>query len=351
MFELVIDVNNYLTIKVLEDDNLPAQVCVKCFHQIAKFYTFRKKVERSDRILKNYIKQHKLKTKPKELSDILDIAVNDAEIQESQSDGSISDDDIPLIQRIREENRKMSAKSKSKIYKLAEKEEEKELSDEGDSRVDTNESNTSIFSDGPPPLIPLKKDEKEPIAATVIRNLPENTPPLIPIKPFTAVNSETILSALSTLTVESNIKLKCSFCSKEFSTITELKQHKKLSCKSSGLQCNICKKEFKERKRLIGHLKGHMVAKKYRCNVCGKSYPNPSTFRVHMRTHTGERPFKCQICNKGFVRWAGVVGHMKTHTSVKPYICNTCGKGYVEITIFYSYALSHYTFGTFTVCS
>lgn len=316
---------------MLEDNELPTQVCVRCFHQIAKFYTFKKNVERNDRILKNYIKQNKSKNKPKELSDILDIAVNDAEIEESKSDDSISDDDIPLIERIKEENRKLTRKNKDKTRKLVE-EAKKKLSDEedgDDTLVYSNENDAPIFTEGPPPLIPLKNDEKESVAATVFRSLPENTPPLIPIKPLSAVNPETILTVFGdNLTVQNNIKLKCSGCSEEFATVSELKQHKKLSCKSSGLQCNICRKEFKERKRLIGHLKGHMVAKNYRCKVCGKSYPNPSTFKVHMRTHTGERPFKCQVCNKGFIRWAGVVGHMKTHTSVKPYVCNTCGKGY-----------------------
>lgn len=319
-------------------------MCVKCFHQIAKFYTFKKKVERSDRILKHYVKDRKSKSKAKELSNILDIAVNEAEIDDSRSNESISDDDIPLIERIREENRKVARRNKDKTNKIIVEMTEESNTDENQGNdssnneihaVEINENDTPIFTDGPPPLIPLKKDEKEPVVTTVIRTLPENTPPLIPIKPLSTVNPETILTALGdNLTVENNIKLKCNLCNEEFSTVSELKHHKEQSCKSSSLQCNICRKEFKERKRLIGHLKGHMVAKNYRCKVCGKCYPNPSTFKVHMRTHTGERPFKCQVCNKGFVRWAGVVGHMKTHTPVKPHVCGTCGKGYENLLFF-----------------
>lgn len=316
-----------LKIKVSEDDGMPAHVCIRCFHQIALFYTFKKKVERSDRILRNYIEEHKSKVK---LDDILNIAVNDAEIDTKSENDDVSEDDIPLIERLREQ-RKRARKSKVKINELVDAAGTKD-SDNGNNKteVDSSVSNALFLADGPPPLIPLKKDEKEPVRTAVIRNLPEDTPPLIPIKPLSTVTPETIITALGdNLAVESDIKLKCSSCCEEFSSISELKQHKQLICQSTGLQCNICKKEFKERKRLIGHLKGHMVTKNYRCKVCGKCYPNPSTFKVHMRTHTGERPFKCQICNKGFVRWAGVVGHMKTHTSVKPYVCNTCGKGFV----------------------
>lgn len=305
---------------------MPAHICIRCFHQIAQFYTFKKKVERSDKILRNYIKQQKSKIKPGEMSDILDIAVNDAEIETRSEDEVVSEDDMPLIERVRQERRKLSRRNKQKQNVVVE---EHCDDDNGNNKIDIDLNNALFLTSGPPPLVPLNK-EKEPLKdAVVVRNLPENTPPLVPLKPLSTVNPKTILTALGdSLAVESDIKLKCSSCSEEFSTVSELKQHKLLTCQSTGLQCSICKKEFKERKRLIGHLKGHMVAKDYRCKVCGKCYPNPSTFKVHMRTHTGERPFKCQICSKGFVRWAGVVGHMKTHTSVKPYVCNTCGKGY-----------------------
>lgn len=193
---------------------------------------------------------------------------------------------------------------------------------------------TAIFTDGPPPLVPLASTNASkkliPIESTAPeRNLPENAPPLIPIKPLSTIKPEVIIDALGSVLENQNIlKFNCSMCNEEFSSVSALKEHKQANCQSSGLQCNICKKEFKDRKRLIGHLKGHMVAKDYRCKICSKCYPNPSTFRVHMRTHTGERPFSCQVCNKGFVRWAGVVNHMKTHSANKPHKCSTCGKGF-----------------------
>lgn len=274
--------------------------------------------------------------KHKKLDDILDIAVNDAQIEE-QNDEVVSDDDIPLSQRVKEENRRALKKSKRKMNKVVDElvEEEK-----NDCLENDNLNDTPIFTEGPPPLIPLaiKKDPVENTTA-VTRTLPANAPPLIPIKPLSTISPKTILNVLST---ETQLKLNCTSCNEQFSSISDLKHHKQFSCQSSALQCNICRKEFKERKRLIGHLKGHMIAKNYRCKVCGKCYPNPSTFRVHMRTHTGERPFKCQICGKGFVRWAGVAEHMKTHTSLKPHVCGTCGKGYV-MELYLKYWLSTFS--------
>lgn len=349
-----------LLVQVSENDELPTRICVSCFQQIARFYSFKKKIERSDRILRNYVKQLKLKAKPKEYSDILDIAVNDAEIEVASTCPSLeetisdedSEDDIPLIERQNRHKEKLK-RDRQLSKKCIDKTNESpnltiSKSDDANSLkciteasvVENNKKcddlRTAIFTDGPPPLVPLastnslRKTSVENIPVVVSeRSLPENTPPLIPIKPLSTLKPEVIIDALgSVLESQSVLKFNCSMCSEEFSSVSALKEHKQTNCQLTDLQCNICKKEFKDRKRLIGHLKGHMVAKDYRCKMCGKCYPNPSTFRVHMRTHTGERPFSCQVCNKGFVRWAGVVNHMKTHSANKPHKCSTCGKGF-----------------------
>ncbi|KAF2899531.1 hypothetical protein ILUMI_06647 [Ignelater luminosus] len=367
------------TIQVSENDELPNKICVSCFHQIAKFYTFKKKLERNDKILRSYLKQKKLK-ETKEFSDILHKAVNDAEIisndksmkldNQENADRSedSSDEDIPLSERCLKDTRKetirnsprLLRKSKQKANKIIdtiiknEEEEEDEFVDNPtppssitESEINYEEIKSeethvpavpannfeSVIFDGPPPLIPLAPSKltnnSDTPQSSTLKNLPQNAPPLVPIKPLSSLNPATIVNALSD-DIENPVKLKlqCNICNEEFNSVFALKNHRLYQCQATGMQCNICKKEFNDRNRLIGHLKGHMVSKDYGCKICGKCYPNPSTFRVHMRTHTGERPFKCQICNKGFVRWAGVVGHMKTHNSNKPYKCETCGKGF-----------------------
>ncbi|KAK5646023.1 hypothetical protein RI129_004487 [Pyrocoelia pectoralis] len=357
------------TIKVSEDDELPSKICISCFHQIAKFYTFKKKLERNDKFLRNYLKQRKAKD-PTEFSDILHKAVNDAEIIgtiEKVTEELIGDTyevkeaslEKETIETIKSSRllRKSKMKANKIINTIIRDEEYYEDTDsnsienfhfkskyifnsdetlKNDAQVTmiskSNDINTIIFDDGPPPLIPLeftKNDNADTVITTTMKSLPENAPPLIPIKPLATLNTATIANAL-TNDIETPVKLKlqCNICNEEYYSIAALKNHRLYQCQGSGMQCNICKKEFSDRNRLIGHLKGHMVSKDYGCKICGKRYPNPSTFRVHMRTHTGERPFKCQICNKGFVRWAGVVGHMKTHNASKPYKCDTCGKGF-----------------------
>ncbi|XP_017778163.1 PREDICTED: zinc finger protein OZF [Nicrophorus vespilloides] len=257
-------------IQVKKDDKLPQKLCILCFRFITKFYTFKKKVERYNRILKNQL------------------TVRNQEYDLINKFEDASDDDAPLSNLLKDDLREC----------------------------------TKDLDSGPPPLIPLQnKVQVFKHGLHLNTSVLKEAPPLVPIKQKLVPNEIEKLAP-------ANIKLECTLCGDEFNSVVTLKEHRKSQCQSDVLQCNVCKKEFKERKKLIGHLKGHMIRKEYMCKICGKRYPNPSTFKVHMRTHTGERPFKCQICNKGFVRWAGVVGHMKTHTSHKPYKCNTCDKAF-----------------------
>ncbi|KAI4465258.1 zinc finger and scan domain-containing [Holotrichia oblita] len=325
-------IENCAEVKILENDGLPKYVCVSCFHQIAKLYTFKKKIERNDRILRNYIKQRN-RMKSKEYSDILYKAVNDAEISIASEDtiNTVivdskeicyeSDEDMPLILRC-DQGSQLEKSIKSDKTKFI------------DSNLDIKNEFVNfetkvlpqVLNDGPPPLVPLEyKKSSDNEENNMLKELP-TPPPLVPLKPLPA--SIIVNNLTNSLDETIDLKLQCSICGEEFSSVAALKEHRMQICQANELQCNICRKEYKDRKRLIGHLKGHMVVKDYRCKICGKCYPNPSTFRIHMRAHTGERPFSCQICNKGFARWAGVVGHMKTHNSHKPHKCDICGKGF-----------------------
>lgn len=305
---------------------------------------FKKKVERSDRILRNYLKQ-KNSIKSEDYSDILHRAVNDAEISIASEDTintviiassevcCESEEDIPLSLLRDRENHIGNATDKIKSM-------EDELLNmtcdpkieviNNDMKLEADVLSQQIFNDGPPPLVPLgSKKNSEKIKDDDLLQVLPTAPPLVPIKPLPNINPAIIVNNLAASIDEAiDLKLRCSICGQEFSSIVALKEHRIQICQANELQCNICHKEFKDRKRLIGHLKGHMVVKDYRCKICGKCYPNPSTFRIHMRAHTGEKPFSCPVCNKGFARWAGVVGHMKTHNSNKPYKCDICGKGF-----------------------
>lgn len=298
--------------------------------QISKLYRFKKKIERCDKILKNYVKRHK----EFKYSDILHRAVNDAEIEGSSEEFATSVEDIPLLERLR--MALQEGRDKEQSEDVVEEIIVKKLDNKQLEFIDA----VPIYTEGPPPLIPIIVDANSNSNAnsnfnsnknSVIKadspapDLLVNAPPLVPIKALSAMDPADIVISTP---AELKLTLTCTMCNEQFSSVPALKQHKRLSCQSSGLQCNICMKDFKDRRKLIGHLRGHMVVKDIACKICGKCYPNPSTFKIHMMTHTGERPFKCQICQKGFVRWSSVMTHMKTHSDDKPHKCDKCGKGF-----------------------
>ncbi|XP_044738769.1 zinc finger protein 182-like isoform X2 [Chrysoperla carnea] len=310
---------------VNDADGLPNNICIRCYHELNRFFIFKKKVERCEIKLKKLLIDKNKKSK--KIITIDGVQNNDETVLTTDTKNS---------HQTRSVTKRAAAAVKASDLNLV-KVEVDELSQFLKVKDD------EIFLSEPPPLVPLipiapeeipdfPVDTKFDSVELALRPLSDETPPLIPIKsnlpkPIPA------LDALSTAMANSNIivpTFTCPTCTEEFSDPLELKSHMtNMHLQNSLLlTCNICKKEFADRNRLIGHLKGHTVQKLYMCKICGKRYPNPSTFKVHMRTHTGERPFKCQICNKGFIRWAGVVGHMKSHNEAKPYECEICQRGF-----------------------
>ncbi|KAG5886098.1 hypothetical protein JTB14_031699 [Gonioctena quinquepunctata] len=275
------------SLKVTKNDGLPHNVCISCFRMISKCFTFKRKMERSDKILRKYIK-NRMKQ-----NDILSMALTKANISRKGSKCEASDDDIPLSERL--------------INK-----------DDTNASWFQPDKNTIIFSNNPPPLIPIALESNTGIEVVL------NLPPLIPIKP--GVNIRTLENIIPR---EKNLEeLHCKDCDEHFSDVTALDDHKQEACQGSILHCNICKKEFTERKKLIEHLKRHVRTKDHYCKLCMKAYFNASKLEVHMRTHTGERPFTCPTCNKGFNTKGGLDRHIPTHSKRKLFNCDICGRSF-----------------------
>ncbi|KAJ8961281.1 hypothetical protein NQ318_008966 [Aromia moschata] len=191
-----------------------------------------------------------------------------------------------------------------------------------------SDDTVQIFTDGPPPLVPLAPVKTINYAESIVKDLPKDTPPLVPIKPLVDINAlESIIEQ------NDSIKYQCNMCNSEFTSVVDLKEHKLNTCQPNALQCNICRKEFKDSKKLIGHLKGHIIAKDYGCKICGKRYPNPSTFTVHMRTHTDDdKNYACNVCDMKFYHPCRLLRHKKTHE--KPHIaCHICHRTFTSSSI------------------
>ena len=160
--------------------------------------------------------------------------------------------------------------------------------------------------------------------------------------------------------IHKNIKIryhKCIVCSKQFTNIDELKNHK-LSHGEKPFQCNDCEKSYSMqcklrehkishtgeklykcktcnmtfglRKYLSRHEKSHSQAKQFHCTTCDKSFRIKTSLTVHERIHNGERPYVCKTCNKSFTQMSALKNHERIHTGEIPFQCNYCSKRFSQ---------------------
>ncbi|XP_075161409.1 uncharacterized protein LOC142234204 [Haematobia irritans] len=127
-------------------------------------------------------------------------------------------------------------------------------------------------------------------------------------------------------------------CKRGFTTAYGLRLHvehshdeivDKIPCTQEG-----CDMTFTRRRILNWHLKRvHKIAKEdvpkaYPCNECEKVFKCPMALKKHMFKHTGqELPFPCNICGKRFVINSALKDHLMRHAGIKNYVCPYCGVG------------------------
>ncbi|XP_034481647.1 zinc finger protein 14 homolog [Drosophila innubila] len=124
------------------------------------------------------------------------------------------------------------------------------------------------------------------------------------------------------------VEQSCRECGMIFRCPVALKKHMyKHTGEELPYPCNICGKGFHINSALKNHLLRHAGIKNYVCPYCGVGKTTRQEWSKHILTHTQEKMFKCQNCEHATHTRRALDNHVKiVHEKIRNYACQYCGK-------------------------
>lgn len=102
----------------------------------------------------------------------------------------------------------------------------------------------------------------------------------------------------------------CDECTRKFSKIAHLNQHKELHSSRNLFVCDQCGGAYLNK---MGHKLMHAGEQQYVCE-CGKKFVHKNNLKEHKKIHTGKRrKFACDLCKKIFFRNSNLIDHKRRH--------------------------------------
>ncbi|XP_055541878.1 zinc finger protein 497-like [Wyeomyia smithii] len=268
-------------VEVLENDDLPKQICPECIVYAGNVIEFKERCIQSDRTLREYMsegcddrKQNFLKQEhallglnddgmplgpefikceiDESASDKSDGGGNDFEIADGNDSDSEEDDDD-------DENGNEEDDEQEKIER----------------RIRRRRTRTSALQDSDDEPLIAKKTKAETHECTICNERFNNK---------SHVKFHVKSDHADEKTLPQDRIRRCFYCPKAYSNYELLKIHLNFHPRNEWT-CPMCAKELKKKGKFIDHLRMHANERHYKCEICGKDFTSHKYISNHMKMH------------------------------------------------------------------
>ncbi|CAG9795359.1 unnamed protein product [Diatraea saccharalis] len=338
-------------LEITREDCLPNAICLKCYDELEKYYTFRKKCEMTYQKLKSHVLAVREKERQKSLdnnetsesenidklnnheetnmqtlvlslngeesSEVVNV-INGAQIVNLQVQ-NISSTDLPVLQI--EESNTVSMVLSSILIELG--------------VLQQQTDGTLVMVDETLKTVELEGEDQTKIILELVEEDMEGTISASKEEPTLSKFNENI-SEMKYVVDEPknkldlkrlNIKFKeedmysdrrCETCGKLFASRSVLARHQRVHTGERPYACARCGRRFAQRER------------PFACELCPKSFTQRGALAVHARQHVPKNAralelHRCRFCSKVFLYASGLSRHMTVHSG-KVFVCNTCSR-------------------------
>ncbi|XP_046434728.1 zinc finger protein 271-like [Neodiprion fabricii] len=102
----------------------------------------------------------------------------------------------------------------------------------------------------------------------------------------------------------------CDICGRSFSELSEMELHRAGHGGGKPRKCDHCEDSFRKLSELNDHVRRfHTFERQHKCMFCSKEFYSIYNLKQHVMVHTGQKPFACSKCDLRFTQKGNLTKH------------------------------------------